>query len=240
MKADIRFESDSATVIVADEGVIADVRTRDIAEAEPLRQRAKAGEAFLVDAEDPRLGHIHVYLDEPVPEEIEAICSEHSGSFLLRVPSGRLSVCALGTGSPETREPPEKVTIDVPPGDYSVSVLDGSTKDIPALVTQEEALVGSADWRVHQRIDQVGALGCLIVAAGMVFVLVPYTRRNFWYLLPLFLLPSCAYSLLRRLPRYRRVEERCQEYEDGLPQYVLTLKRVDTTEGLEGGWYQSK
>ena len=94
MKAEVRFESEAATVVFADETVDFEVRTRDIAEAESLRGRAKADGLFLVEAEDPQLSNFHIYIDEPVPEEIEEVCFDRSGSFLLRVPSGRFSMCA--------------------------------------------------------------------------------------------------------------------------------------------------
>ena len=238
MKAELRFESIAATVILADEHAGVELRTRDIAEIEPLRDKAKVGAAFGVEAEDPWIGNLHVYVDEPVPVEIAEICSANSGSFLLRLPSGRLSVSGVGTESPQTAEPPEVHGVEVPPGDYAVSVLDGSARDIPALLRQEQALVDAADWRVVQWVDKIGALGCVSVALGLIFVLVPYTRRNLWYLLPLFLMPTCLFSLLRRLPHYRRVEERRKQHERSLPQVVVALTRVEKAEGLEGGWYR--
>ena len=238
MNADIKFESHAAIVAFADENVGSEVKTRDVAEAELLRNRAKTGGVFLTETEDPEIQYVRVYVDEPVPPEMEAICAGRSGSFLLRVPSGRLNAVALGTESPETQEPPEKRTFEIPPGDYLVSVLDGSIREIPALIAQQQALMGGADWRLHQRVDKVGGAGCLFVGLGMAFVLVPYTRREYWYLLPLFLLPTCLYSLLRRLPGYVRAEERIKEHEASLPQVVLAMKRVESTEGLEGGWYR--
>jgi hypothetical protein len=239
-RGDVRFKAHAAVVAFADESVASEVKTRDAAEAEPLRGRAKAGGVFLAETDDPELGRFRVYVDEPVPPEMEAVCAGTSGSFLLRVPSGRLSVVALGTESPKTDEPPETRTLEIPPGDYAVSVLDGSIKEIPALIAQQEALVDAADWRLHQRVDKVGASGCLFVGLGMIFVLVPTTRREYWYLLPLFLLPTCLYSLLRHLPAYVRVEERRKEHEASLPQVVVVMKRVESTEGLEGGSYRCK
>ncbi len=240
MKADIRFDSDAAIVAFLDEGASFEARTRNAAEAEPLRDRTRAGEAFVAETEDPWLRNFSVYLDQPVPQEIEEAGTNRSGAFLLHLPSGRLRVVALGTGSSKTDEPPETRTLDVPPGDYSLSLLDGSTLDVEAIRAREKPLVDAADWRLYERINHFGAAGCLTIALGMIFVLIPYTRREYWFLLPLFLLPTCAYTFLRRLPGYARVSERIREYEASLPQYVVAMKRVEATEGLEGGWYQCK
>ncbi len=94
MEAEVRFESAAAIAVFADEGAGPEVRTRDVAKAEALRGRAKAGGVFLAETEDPSISNLRIYLDEPVPPEIEETCSSRSGSFLLRVPSGRLRVVA--------------------------------------------------------------------------------------------------------------------------------------------------
>ncbi len=64
---------------------------------------------------------LRLKFDEPVPREIEETYSVRSGPFLLRIPSGRLMACALDTDSPESGEPPETRTFDVPPGDYALA-----------------------------------------------------------------------------------------------------------------------
>ncbi len=247
MEAEVRFESAAAIAVFADEGAVSGMGARDPAEAESLRSRAEAGEAFVVETKNPRItgsrqrrasGRFRIYLDEPVPEEIEEVCFSRSGQYLLRLPSGRLQVSVAGKKSRGRAVAPETRTVEVPPGDYSVSLLDGSSKNAPAVTAQQETLVDAADWRLYERINHFGAFGCLFIALGMIFVLFPQTRREYWYLLPLFLLPTCAFSFLRRLPGYARVAERIREHEARLPQYVIVMRRVDSTEGLEGGWYQ--
>ena len=240
MKAEIKFESDAEIVVFSDEGTGPEVRTLDAAKAEAMRDRVKAGEAFVNETKIPWLSNYRVYLDEPVPPEIEEVCIDSSDSFLLRVPSGRLRVVALNNRSAKTDQPPETQTLDVPPGDYSLTLLDGSTQDVEAVTAQQKAQIDAGDWRTYEWVNHVGAAGCLFIALGMILVLIPSFRREFWYLLPLFFLPTCAYSFLRRLPAYARVAKRVREHQDALPQYVVSMKRVETTEGLEGGWYQCK
>ncbi len=249
METEVRFDSEAAIAVFADAGVVPEVATRDAAEAEPLRGRCKAGEVFITETEDPWITEsrqrrasatFRFYVDEAVPEEIEEACDTRSGSFLLRLPSGRLRVTALGTGSPKTQEPPETRTVEVPPGDYALTLFDGSNPNVEAVTAREKALVGDADWRFYERINHFGASGCFFLALGMVFVLIPHTRREYWYFLPLFLLPTCAFTLLRHLPGYARVSKRVREHEAALPQYVVSMRRVESTEGLEGGWYQCK
>ncbi len=240
MAAEVQFDADAAIAVFADETLVPEVATRDAAEAEPLRERCKAGEAFITETEDPWISSFRFYVDEPVTEEIEEACDRRSGAFLLRLPSGRLRVTALGTGSSKTQEPPESQTVEVPPGDYALTLLDGTTPDVEAITAREKTLVDAADWRLYERINHFGAFGCLFLALGMAFVLIPHTRREYWFLLPLFLLPTCALTFLRRLPGYARVAQRIREHQAGLPQYVVSMQRVESTEGLEGGWYQCK
>ena len=230
MKAEIRFLSSAATIALADAS--SGVRAQDLAEGKSLRGRAKAGEAFIAETGGPRL--VRIVLDEPVPPEIEETRSARCGPYLLRVPSGRLTACVLATESPTAGEPPETQTLDVPPGDYALSVFDDSSPD----VTARTAGLDDADWRIYERVNHFGALGCLSLAMGMLFVLIPYTRHEYWFLLPLFLLPTGAFIFLRRLPGYSRVSERVREHQADAPQVVISMTRVESTEGLEGGWYR--
>ena len=249
MQAEVKLDAEAAIAVFADDGAGLEVPTREAAEAEAWRDRVKAGEAFVAETGDPGLGEsrqgranvrFRLYLDEPVPPAIEQACSARSGSFLLRLPSGRLRVVALGTGSPEMDEPPATRTFDVPPGDYSLSLLEGSIQGGESIAAREKAPDDAADWRLYERINHFGALGCLAIALGMLFVLIPYTRREYWFLLPLFLLPTCAFIFLRRLPGYARVSNQIRERSEDPPQYVLSMQRVDTVEGLEGGWYRCR
>lgn len=194
----------------------------------------------MVESDDPKLSHLRLYIDEPVPPEIEETSSARTGSFLLRVPSGKLNLVGLGTASKETQKAPETQTLEIPPGDYALSMFDATDKDISAVTAQQKALVDETDWRLYEWVNHFGASGCLFVGLGMAFVLIPYTRREYWYLLPLFLMPTCAYVLLRHLPGYARVSKRCRQHADSLPQIVMSLKRVESTEGLEGGWYRCR
>ncbi len=236
MRSDIRFESDAPIAVFADADNLAELSTRGAAEAESLRGRCQAGEAFVAEAEEPSMNQFRLFVDEPVPEEIEEASGSRSGSFLLRLPSGRLRVTALGPQSAKTQEPPEVHTVDVPPGDYSLTLLDGITRDAQA----DAARIDADDWRIYERVNHFGASGCLFLALGGVFVLIPYTRHEYWYLLPLFLLPTCAFILLRNLPGYARVSKQVREDEAALPQYAVSMRRLESTEGLEGGWYQCK
>ncbi len=240
MQAEIKLDTDATVVAFADDTVGSQVRTRDVAEAKALLDPAKAGEAFMVESDDPKLRHLQLYVDEPVPPEIEETSSARTGSFLLRVPSGKLSLVGLGTASAKPSETPETRTLDIPPGDYALSLLDATDKDISAVTAQQKALVSEADWRLYEWINHFGASGCLFIGLGMLFVLIPYTRREYWYLLPLFLMPTCAFVILRHLPGYARVSKRCRQHADSLPQVIISLKRVESTEGLEGGWYRCK
>lgn len=227
MKAEIRFESPASTIALADES--AGLRARDLAEAESLRAQAKAGEVFIAETSSP--WHFRVVLDETVPPEIEETDSARSGPYLLQVPSGRLMAWPVETESPAAGEPAESQTLDVPPGNYALSVFDDSSSDVTAGLDD-------ADWRLYERVNHFGALGCLSLAMGMLFVLIPYTRHEYWFLLPLFLLPTGAFIFLRRLPGYARVSERVREHQTDGQHLVISITRVEATEGLEGGWYR--
>ena len=143
------------------------------------------------------------------------------------MPSGRLRI-AQGTESPKTDEPPETRTLEVPPGDYALTLLDGSDPDVPAVAADPNPQADDADWRIYERVNHFGAAGCASLALGMLFVLIPHTRREYWFLLPLFLLPTCAFTFLRHLPGYARVSKQTREHSAGLPRVVISMQRVES------------
>ncbi len=213
MKADVELDPPATLFAFADEGVAPEVRSMDAGDVESRLGYTRSGEAFFIQGDDPIPGRFQFYVEEPVPEEIEDVYTPVI-SIDLRLPSGQLSVSALGDGSTETAERPESRTLEVAPGDYAVSVL------------RRDVVASDADWRLYDRVNHFGAAGCLFLGLGMLFVLFPYTRREYWYLLPMFLLPTCAFIFLRRLPGYARISEQIREQQADQSRHVISMQRV--------------
>ncbi len=228
MKTEVSFESSAAIYALADRGFSPEVRALDAGDVESRRGHTKSGKAFFIEADDPWRGHFELYAGEPVPGEIEALCSTRA-SFLLRLPTGRLSVCALGVDSTDADELPEMQTSEVPPGDYQVSVLDRPIENPSAITAQHGVAPDDADWRLFERVNHFGAAGCLSLALGMLFVLIPHTRREYWFLLPLFLLPTCAFIVLRHLPGYARASKQAREHSEAPAPVVVSMQQVEST-----------
>ena len=197
-----------------------------------LEALAKQGSLFFVASDDPVFHRIDVFVDEPIPEDLDALFTGRSGQFLLRVPTGRVVVTTYGASDASHGQ-----AFELPAGNYVVAVRDRVQPDVQAHERTIEQLVGPDDWRFCQRIDRFGAIGCVTLAASLLLLLVPLVRRQLWFVPAALALPFAANLVLTRLPRYRRVKKLQAEYTISLPVYLLTLHRVTATDGLSGGWY---
>jgi hypothetical protein len=194
---------------------------------------AGQGKLFFLDGEDERQFKLLVVVDEDVSDLPSHRFARVSGSFVLPIPSGELLVTDGGA-----RDRGEATTLAIPPGNYAVSVLGldaASGLDGPAFDAEQIDAVGAAGWRYHQRVDWLAPLGCLpLLAAGMVILIY---RWSFVSLIAglvgvLGLLP---HSILKRTPRYRRIEGRLKDLEESQPHFALELRKVESVDGLVGG-----
>jgi len=236
MKSEIRPTEPSVFAVVSDEEFsLGELSPGNLASLEKI---AETGQLFLMHADDASVYRLDVYVDESPPDELDIYFTATSGSYLLRAPTGRLVVQLPANRDNSQSLSAFKCGIEVPAGDYVVSVRDRGEVNLSAHRARVEKTVGSGDLRFYERLNCFGAVGCLTIGLGAFLALVRSVRRDYWPLLLVFALPTLLYHLMTRLPRYRRVNDVEEEPGKFLPTYLLVLKRVASAEGLSGGCYR--
>ena len=129
--------------------------------------------------------------------------------------------------------------LDVPPGNYSVSVLGvgQGERDGAAFRAEQITLLGEKDWRFRAWVDRMGLVGLIPFIAAFIV--------NFIYRVSIVSLVAVAIGLGVLLPRFwisrsrrhREIERRLHEHEASFPHFVLDLRRVESVAGLVGGHF---
>lgn len=155
-----------------------------------------------------------------------------SGSFLLPVPSGRLSVSGQAQRESGTE-------LQLPPGNYSVSILGVGPGELDGAAFQAERIrvLGEQDHRFREWVDRLGVVGLVPFFAAFIVI--------FIYRFSLVSLVAAAIGigsllprlLISRTRRYRETERRLHEHEASFPHFVLDLRRVEGVAGLVGGHF---
>lgn len=198
----------------------------------PVRQAALDGSLFFIDREDPTRLQLEVLIEEAPDKGRLAIFEPVGGRFLLRVPSGKLAVSgyeAWVTGASTSD------SIAVAPGEYSVAAFSRDTPNIEAYDREMERLVGPDDLKFATRVSSYGAAGCLpllITLLAGIFV----SWQVGLVVLGAVAMGWLPYFGLLLTPRYRRVERIRKRFEADLPAFIVRLERVESTDGLSGGF----
>jgi hypothetical protein len=85
-----------------------------------------------------------------------------------------------------------------------------------------------------QRVDRLGLVGCLPLAATSLCVLAGRWRW-LWYVLPLLAVSWVPFWILKQGRRYTAAERRVSDAEKALPHYVIRLVPAPQSE-LPGGY----
>lgn len=198
-----------------------------------LRAMARRGEAFVFDGEEG----IDFEIEVVTPGETATVPLEvyepTGGSWLLRVPSGRITVSGGARPVDGSAEP----AIVVPPGNYVLSLHSLEHPDLEHYDRRMRALVGEERWEFRNRVDRLALVGCLGVPLLAGALLVPAVRRHWPVAVGVFLLLWLPHAVLRLGRRYREVERAREEIERGMPLFHLRLDPVTDDAGLVGGWH---
>jgi hypothetical protein len=201
--------------------------------AAALRQPAKRGDLFFIEADDPVRYRLRVLIDGCPEESLQKLYSDAGGSFKLELPSGQLVIAGLGSEAKDSNAQPP---VSVPPETYLLTVLSMKTRDLQEYKKEMERLLGPRDTAYARAVDRVGLGGCLATLLLAVSLAIPLTRRYWWLTVPVVLLPWFLHFGLRMLPRYRRVEKVRRDFEKELPHFIVVLKRSAAARELPGGW----
>ena len=239
MPAAFEVQADSGILLVRDpSSPLPAPAHRDGEIQSALVAEARAGHLFHVVTDDPLRCRLEVYAGETLPSDRQREFERVGGSFLLHVPSGRLSVSGYDRLRSEVAG--SHAPIDVPAGRYLLAFFERRAFDAERHEANMLSLLGRSDWEYSKRIDRLGLIGCLVAAlpvvAGFGTIFVPRWRPLLIYVLPLILLAWAPYHVLRLTTRYRAIQRRAQEHEDRQPHYIVVLEKDDGTSALEGGF----
>ena len=178
-------------------------------------------DGFYLQADDPVRWRI-VLTDEGLPPDLEPLMEPTGGSFLLRVPSGALSI----DGAHE---------VAVPRGSYALRLYARRPFDGRRYDDRMIAALGRRDWQFRKRMDVVGAAGCALPLLLVPLWLIRSWRPWLGYGVIAIVAFWALYLLLQRLPRYRAIESRRRDVESAMPHFVIALAPIANEEGLVGG-----
>lgn len=229
MKRRLQIDSESGLVIFRDASVDAPA-AREADARRALRSGEQDGSWFFIDADDTVSYRVDLHVGEEPSGLPEHRFRRLGGTFLLRIPSGRLAVSGLDSWSDIGAD----ATIDVEPGPYALSIFGAEEFDGPAYDREMLAIIGKADWNYRSRVDRIGLAGCLSTIFAAVIFALPVTRDLWPLALAVLAVGWIPFLTLQRLPRYRDIEQRVREYERSLPHYAVQLERTDAVD-LSGG-----
>jgi len=227
---------------ITDEFGLAVLRDADLAppagdkrEDSVLKELARSGEIFYIDGEDPIVNlTMEVLHQEEIPPDLRDFFGSVGGSFLLRVPSGRLRVSA---GSAWLRGESGGIDeLEVGPGDYAVHISSSNEIHSEALDRAMHDSVGREEWGFKNRVDSLYLLGCLPSVLAAILLFFSSARSFFLPILGVVIACWVPFAVLVRTRRYRRAERARASFEASIPNYSISLERLESNEGLVGGW----
>jgi hypothetical protein len=200
--------------------------------ARELKARAREGDVFVVDREDEiaSLG-AELLLDQPIPPTVAGMYEALGGTFLLRAPTGQLSVSGLDAWIKGAQLP----AFAVPPGDYALCVHSREHPDMQEYQRILQRVLGHSNWNLTSIADKLALLGCLPTILGALSLLIRPVRAYAWWVLAAVALCWLPHVVLRSLPRYRAATHRQKEFEQSLPLFYLALTPLRDSQ-LAGGF----
>ena len=212
---------DAFTAIPAPEGTSGD----DLREA--LKARARDGQLFFMDGEDPIDLTVEVVAGGPLSPDTTELFEQQGGAFLLRAPSGRLILSGIADLTPGT--------LVVPPGAYALIAYRRKLPDPSAYRADLARQIGATDLTFHARVNRLALVGCLPLVSTALALLLGRWRATLW-LAAATLVGSLPWMLLSRSRRYLDIDRRLAAYHRQQPLFVLELRPLESTVSLAGGY----
>jgi hypothetical protein len=208
--------------------------------SDTLDAEADAGHIFVLHTRADGGGHVDVYVDEPIPNEVMTRLTGQGDEFVLALPSGSLMVD--GVEHYRARKPDAAASdraVAVPAGDYALRCYAAKDDEEAAPRSDRDlaTILGKEDLRYYDRITRGGCLtgafllvllpvllwplfGPKIALGSSVVVVVAYFNVREW--------------VLRRDARFVRLREtitafRLQRQEST---FVLELRRIQDATSL--------
>lgn len=144
MSVDFEIESPSGIVVLCDAAISPPIDSATTAE---LKERAKSGELFLIDAGTDERSHyrIRVLIEEEPSEELGKLFENAGGSFRLDAPSGTL---VFSAGKPLGQ-------FSLPPGHYLLQPMIPRQFVGEEYRARREKLFGASDARFARFVERL-------------------------------------------------------------------------------------
>lgn len=177
---------------------------------------------------------LRLYVEEPVPAELASRAVNGVTGRLLRVPGGRVyfaGVELLLDGETAWRS---EASAGLPPGDYVIDAfeVDWTEGDDQAFQRHWEARVGVLGARLVSGLEVATAVALLVTLGSLIpAVVLLFTRPSGLLEFAPWLLGLWVVILVVwRLPGVRRIQGVREELQQGMPDGVVALRRVEEPE----------
>ena len=198
-----------------------------------LKELARTGQLFFIDGEDPVDMPLAVFANQPVPTDFAVEFEPQGGSFLLDVPSGRITVSGYDAWTAGDRA--GETVVSVAPGSYLIVPHGRESVDAERYASERKRLIGDRDWTFHSRVSRLALLGCLPMIV-LTFSLLGQKWRMAMYVALFVVLSWLPYLILSRTHRFRAIDGQIRAHDRALPVYLLELRPVERNPSMMGGW----
>jgi hypothetical protein len=219
---------------------------------EALELEAAEGHLFFIRTGADGSGAVDVYVDQDIPEGLRANARRADGEFLIRIPSGKLTVAGVEEyGSPGSPAAGGDVAISVQPGDYRLVCYIGHDDDDspagPSIRELEQSLLSADDRDYWSRI-QSSELRTVLVGYSLLLLFPLLVYPLGWKIsvaITAAIFLTYFYFVARGTARKEKTDQRWLRINRMLtegflhsqrPTFSLHLRRIDCPTALKGGF----
>jgi hypothetical protein len=198
--------------------------------ADALEADAGQGHVFVVHTGGDGGGPVDLYIDEPIPADVQERLEPGAGESVLILPTGALTV----GGAEDYRSAKPRITgansvVQVPAGKYSVRCYALNEEESPATEAALRKRVGREDIEYY---DRVNKRGCAAGAALLLLFPILWFPLGWKLALPITVAVFLAFFpifrwFLKRNARYQRLDQVIPGFRLGNadPTFVFELRR---------------
>ncbi len=193
-----------------------------------LSHAVSKGQAYQIETGADGAYLLHIFLDEPLPEEIERYAHDPIEVSNLLIPSGKLFFSGSEIVSPQVVERLQKfpglgTCIQVPAGTYALTLKRTEYPD-KLLEEQLKQRVGEKCYRFYKRVQSFTSFAVVmgLIAAITWFFLSLRVWMLSW--LPALALTLGIYLCLRKSKTYRDILAQDEKVQKEYPSIAATLK----------------
>lgn len=200
-----------------------------------LRSEAQSGRLFYMNTGADGGCPVDIFVDETPDADVLTAYSQVPREFLVISESGRLiagGVEDFVSAQKQITSPDDEIS--VPPGRYRLTLHQ---LDDDKYAENLRAAVGADDVDYYETRWSGIPWGCLLFVVGAVILLL----RLWFVAIGVFALWAVYMFVRSRMrasdARYQEIATRIGEHEERFPELILTLRQLDDSTDLKGGWH---